>query len=81
MIGVSHQRVFQRGLMAFGLEGKVTDPRILALAKRRQAELVEELTLEKLLLDELVRKIEVPVPVQETDKPLMAWELKSLIRL
>lgn len=83
VVGVSHQRIFQRGLIAFGLEGQIRDPRILALAKRRQAELVEELTTEKLLLDELVRKMEVPVPVPppEADKPLERWELKSLVRL
>jgi len=85
VLNIPKQRVFQRGLIALGLEGKIRDPVVLALVRRRQVELLQDLETEKILLEALENKIKSPAGpegvVQDREKPLEPWELKTLTRL
>ena len=65
IIGVSYQKIFDRGLMAYGLEGKIKDPRVLIRIKQRQDLLLEELEAEKMVHEMITKFINNHEGVEE----------------
>jgi len=57
-MGLTLNQVFQRGLVALAIEGKIRDPRVLALIKRYQGDLIEHLEAENILMNEIVKRID-----------------------
>jgi len=46
LIGISYQRIFDRGLVGYALDGKIKDPKILAAIKKRQDQVVVDREME-----------------------------------
>lgn len=84
VLGIPKQRVFQRGLIALGLEGKIRDPVVLALVRRRQGDLIQDMKEETLLLEALEKKIlgpeEPPPSGDDLNRPLEKWERRTIFR-
>lgn len=55
-LDLPYQRVLKRGLISYGLDGKIKDPIILAAIERYQGNLISQLEAEKKILDLLIRK-------------------------
>lgn len=56
-LGLSLNQVFQRGLVSLAVEGKIRDPRVIALIKRYQGDLIERLEAEHILMVDIMKHI------------------------
>ena len=86
IINVPFIKVFNRGLAAYCIERKITNPRVIQLLKRYYEEVVEDRKAEEEFVAGLIRDIENPSPLRidltpgEDEQPIIQEERPSHIR-
>ena len=58
ILNLPYSKVFRKGLIQLGLDGKIKDPRAIHLVKKFQQDLIDELEAEKAVLDQLVIELD-----------------------
>jgi len=56
ILGIPFIKIFKRGLVSYGLEGKITDPRVQHLVRKYQQDLIDEMAAESNILENLIAK-------------------------
>lgn len=56
ILGIPFIKIFKRGLVSYGLEGKIKDPRVQHLVRKYQQDLIDEMTAESNVLENLIAK-------------------------
>ena len=70
LMGQSYQKIFDRGLVSYALDGKVKDPKIIKAIEERHAKIIAELELEQLVHEQILKFLgngHEPKEVQKTD--------------
>ena len=57
IIGASHQKIYDRGLQALALDGKIKNPKVIAIIIKRQNDVIQKLEIEQMVLEELTKFI------------------------
>ena len=67
VLGIPFIKIFRKGLVSYGLEGKIRDPRIQHLLKKYQQNLIDEMEAESRVLENLLKAFDKPESdVQDT---------------